>query len=222
VGSTLSPPDEYQWTVRVRQRCGLLSNYYDDLFLFLTLYICGYYGRPIWNRAGHYIFVLWSILLPFFLLLFVFVFLAYSQPSQIGCVPYFHTWRGLSANLECRSEMCCTRLAEIQDTKIVKKFPICAPLYNFVGCIFSTMVYRQSEKKLAKHQYLFHMFSQYGELRSVSGWDRFINFGHRSKFQRVSRVGFVTAPTSLNGRQPNFARCLAVFWAGWLLGWFVD
>ena len=34
-----------------------------------------------------------------------------------------------------------------------------------------------------------------------------------SKFQRVSRVGFVTAATSLTGGQPNFARCLAVSWA---------
>ena len=42
----------------------------------------------LWNRAGHYIFV-----------------------SETGCLPYFHTWCGLSANLECRSEMCCTRLA---------------------------------------------------------------------------------------------------------------
>ena len=32
-------------------------------------------------------------------------FLAYSQPSQIGCLPYFDTWCDLSANLECRSEM---------------------------------------------------------------------------------------------------------------------
>ena len=30
--------------------------------------------------------------------------------SQIGCLPYFYTWCGLSANLEFRSEMCCTRL----------------------------------------------------------------------------------------------------------------
>ena len=35
-----------------------------------------------------------------------------------------------------------------------------------------------------------------------------------SKFQPVSRLGFVTAPTSLNGGQPNFARCLAVSCAG--------
>ena len=31
---------------------------------------------------------------------------------------YFHTWCGLRANLECRSEMCCMQLAEIQDAKI--------------------------------------------------------------------------------------------------------
>ena len=61
------------------------------------------------NRAGHYIFALWflSIYLSFFLSFF----LDWSQRPQIGCLPYFHTWCGPSANLECRSEMCCTRLA---------------------------------------------------------------------------------------------------------------
>ena len=38
-----------------------------------------------------------------------------------------------------------------------------------------------------------------------------------SKFQQVLRIAFVTAATPLNGGQPNFARCLAVFWAGTLL-----
>ena len=37
-----------------------------------------------------------------------------------------------------------------------------------------------------------------------------VGLGHRSKFQRVLRLGFVTAPTSFNGRQPNFARCLVI------------
>ena len=53
----------------------------------------------------------------FFLLSFFLFFLTYSQPSHIGCLPCFHTWCGLSANSECMSEMCCTRLAEIQDAK---------------------------------------------------------------------------------------------------------
>jgi len=43
---------------------------------------------------------------------FLSFFLPYSQRSQIGCVSCFWTWCGLSANLECRSEMCFTRLAE--------------------------------------------------------------------------------------------------------------
>ena len=41
-----------------------------------------------------------------------FLFLTYSQPSQIGCLPYFRTWCGLSANLGRRSETCCTRLTQ--------------------------------------------------------------------------------------------------------------
>ena len=67
-----------------------------------------------------------------------------------------------------------------------------------------------------QQQYLLHMSPQYGELRPTNGWDRLVSLGHPSKFQRVSRLGFVTAPTSLYGGQPNFARCLAVSWAGTL------
>ena len=54
------------------------------------------------SRCGHHIFAVVS---------FFFCFLAESQQSQTGCLPYFYTWCGPNANLECRSEMCCTRLA---------------------------------------------------------------------------------------------------------------
>jgi len=60
------------------------------------------------------------------------------------------------------------------------------------------------------------MSLQYGECRPTNGWDRFGSLGHPRKFQRVSRLGFVTASTSVNGCQPNFVRCLAVFCAGTL------
>ena len=69
-------------------------------------------------------------------------------------------------------------------------------------------------KKLFKQQYVLHMSAQYGELRPTSGWDRFANLRHSSKFQRVSPLAFVTAATSLTEDQPNFAQCLAVSWAG--------
>ena len=39
----------------------------------------------------------------------------------------------------------------------------------------------------------FHVSSQYGELRLTSGWDLLASLGQPSKFQRVSRLGNVTA-----------------------------
>jgi len=58
------------------------------------------------SRCGHSIL---QLRLGLFSLSF---FLVYSQQSEIRCLPYFHTWCGLSASLECRSEMCCMWLAE--------------------------------------------------------------------------------------------------------------
>jgi len=72
------------------------------------------------------------------------------------------------------------------------------------------------EKKLVKRQYILHMSSQYGKLRHTNSWDRLVSLRHPSKFQLVSHLGFITAATSLNGRQPNFALCLAGSWAGTL------
>ena len=112
------------------------------------------------SRCRHYIFALLFLLL--FLLPF---FLAWSQPSHFGCLPYFHTWCGLTADLGCRSETCCTRLAENTGHKNIA---ICAPSHNFVGLYLRNKgTYRQSE--IVKQQYLLQMSSQYGELRPTSG-----------------------------------------------------
>jgi len=82
------------------------------------------------------------------------------------------------------------------------------------GYIFASKAVIDNWKKLVRQQHLFHTSSQYGELRPTSGWDGLAGLGHPNKFHRVSRLGFVIAPTSLNGSQPNCARCLAVSWAG--------
>jgi len=42
-------------------------------------------------------------------------------------------------------------------------------------------------------------------LRPTNGWDPLASLGHPCKFQRVSRLGSVTARYSGSGRQPNFA-----------------
>jgi len=52
----------------------------------------------------------------------------------------------------------------------------------------------------------------FGLIAAEIGWQK--GLGHHSKFQRVSRLHFVTALMSINVGQPNFAQCLAVSWAG--------
>jgi len=103
------------------------------------------------SRCGHYIFSLW------FLFLF---FLAYTQWSEIGCVPYFHTWCGLSANLECRSETCCMRLAENTGCKKVAKNRHVGTIAQICRAVSSQLRHVSTiGKKTIKQQYLLHMSS---------------------------------------------------------------
>jgi len=64
-------------------------------------------------------------------------------------------------------------------------------------------MYRQSEKKLVKQQYL-QTSLQYGELWPTNAWDRLAGLGHPIIFQRISSLGSVTARQSSSWRQPNF------------------
>jgi len=83
-------------------------------------------------------------------------------------------------------------------------------------------MYRQSEKKLVRQQYLLHISPQYGELQPTSGWDCFVSLGHPCKFQRISHLGSVTAQHSSSGRQPNFAalnRGRHLYSVGWSSRW---
>ena len=88
--------------------------------------------------------------------------------------------------------------------KIAKNSPSEHHRTTLSGYIFATKARIDNQKKLGKQQYLTHIFSQYGELRPTSSWDRFVSLGHPSKFQWVSRFGSVTARHSGSGRQPNF------------------
>ena len=74
-------------------------------------------------------------------------FFAFSEPSHIGCLRYFHTWCGLSANLGCRTEMCCTRLAEIQDAKNAQNSPSGHHRTNLSGYVFATKAHIDNQKK---------------------------------------------------------------------------
>lgn len=78
-----------------------------------------------------------------------FFFLAWSRPSQTGCLPCFHAWCGLGANLGCGSGACCTRLAESAGRKNRQRFAMCAPSHTFVGlCLLNWGAHRQSRRDL--------------------------------------------------------------------------
>jgi len=98
--------------------------------------------------------------------------------------------------------MCCTRLA----WNTGRKKPLSAHHRTTLsGYVFVTKARIDNRKKMVKQQYLPHMSLQYGELRPTDGWDLLASLGHLSKFQRVSRLGSVTARHSSSGHQPNFA-----------------
>ena len=101
--------------------------------------------------------------------------------------------------------MCCTWLAEKTGRKNDTKNAIWAPSHNFVGLYLRNWGMNQQSEKIVKQQYLLHMSPQYGELRSTSGWDPFRSLRHPSYFQRLPRLGSVTARQSSSERQPNFA-----------------
>ena len=89
--------------------------------------------------------------------------------------------------------------------KVAKHTPSGHHHTTLSGYIFATKARIDNRKKLVKHEYLSHTSLQYGELWPTSGWDRFVSLGRPSKFQRVLRIGSVTAWHSSSGRQPNFA-----------------
>jgi len=86
-----------------------------------------------------------------------------------------------------------------------KKLPSGHHRTNLSGYIFTTKARIDNRKKLVKQQYLPHMSRQYGELRPTTRWDLLASLGHPCKFQRVSRLGSVTARHSSSGHEPNFA-----------------
>jgi len=99
--------------------------------------------------------------------------------------------------------------------KIAKK-PPAHHRTTLSGYIFAIKAYIDNRKKLLNSNISStcpHNMVNFGPLAAEICWRV---WSTPSKFQRVSRLGFVTAPASLNGRQPNFARCLAVACTGTL------
>ena len=138
----------------------------------------------------------------FFFLSFVFPRLISAVAEWMSTILRHMMWP--SANIECRSKMCCTRLAGNAGPKNRQNFAICAPSHNFIGLYLRNGgTYRQSEKNLLNSNIsptTSHNMVNFGPLSAEIRW-----VGHPSKFEPVSRLGSVTARHSSSGRQPNFA-----------------
>jgi len=161
------------------------------------------------NRAGHYIFVLWFLLSFFFSLLSF--FLAYSQSLRIGCLPYFHMF-----------EMCCMRLAKNTGHKKSPKNRYLRTVAQLYRAVSSQRRHIDNRKKLLNSNTFSTCLHNMVNFKPLTAEIGSLILGHHSKFQQVSRLGVITAPTSLTGGQPNFARCMAVSLAGTLYVHFVN
>jgi len=120
----------------------------------------------LWNRADHYIFILWFLILSS----------SFFFPRLISAVADWmyailpHMVCSLSANLGCRSETCCSQLAENTGRKKVAKNRHLGTITQLCWAI-SSQLRRVSTigKKLIKQQYVLQMSPQYSELRPTSG-----------------------------------------------------
>jgi len=118
-----------------RRRCMPLRWMRSSKHQFLVM-------AALWNRAGHYMFALWFLSS---------MFLSFSFPRQISAVADWMSTILLhmvlySANLECRSEMCCVRLAGNAGPK---KSPSGHYRTNLSGYIFATKARIDNRKILS-------------------------------------------------------------------------
>jgi len=147
----------------------------------------------LWNRADHYIFPCGFL---FFLFFFIFSFFSSPNLSRRRLDVCYTSTHGVALlrifKMQVWNVLHAARW-KYRTQKVAKKSPSGHHRTTLSGYIFPTKVHVDNRKKTVKPQYLFHTFSQYGTLRPTSGWDRSGSLGHRSSFQRLSRLGFVTA-----------------------------
>jgi len=119
--------------------------------------------------------------------------------------------------------MCCARLAGNAGLKKSPQIRHLGTITQLCRAMFLHLRHVSTiGKKLVKQQCLPHMSSQCGELRPTTSWDLLASLRHPCKFERVSRLGSVTARHSSSGRQPNFAalnRGHHLYSAGWPSRW---
>ena len=115
------------------------------------------------------------------------------------------TWCGLSANLECRSEMFCTRLAGNAGHKKWRKIRRLGTIVQLCRAISSQLRHVSTiGKKLVKQQYLSTCSYNMVNFGLLAAEIVSLVWGTAANFNGF-RVLAVTARQSSSGRQPHFA-----------------
>ena len=84
-----------------------------------------------------------------------------------------------------------------------QKSPFCHHHTSLSGYFFATEAHADNRKNFLNSNV--SPTYPHNELQPTSGWDMLAILGHSCKFQRVSRLGSVTARHSSSMRLPNFA-----------------
>jgi len=117
-------------------------------FYLLSIYLLSFFPRLISAAAGWMSAILWHMVWPW-------------------CEFRMQVWKVLhAARCKCRTQ----KVAKNRHLGTIPQ--LCRAISSQLRHV-STI-----GKKLIKQQYLLYMFTQYGELRPTSGWDRFISLGH--------------------------------------------
>jgi len=116
------------------------------------------------SRCGHYIFALWFLSSSFF-------FFSSSHNLSGRRLDVYHTWCGLSANLECMPEMYCMRLAKNTGRK---KSPFWHHCKNLSSYVFATKACIDNRKKNLLNSNVFstrpHNMVNFGPLAAEICW----------------------------------------------------
>jgi len=108
--------------------------------------------------------------------------------------------------LDAGLKTCCTQLAEIYRTQKLPKIRHLGSIAQLCRTISSQLRHVwQVEKNLLSSNISSIRPHNMANLWPTSGWDWFGCLGHPSTFQRVSRLGSITAGHSSSAHQPNFA-----------------
>jgi len=134
----------------------------------------------LYNRAGHYIFVLWFLLPSFYL--FSFPRLISAIADWMSTILPHMVWPYCEFKVQAWNVLHAARW-KYRTQKLAKNRRL-GTIAQLCRAISLLLRHISTTGKIAKQQYLLNMSSQYGELRPTSGWDRFVSLGHPNTFQR--------------------------------------